>query len=146
MFYRSAATIFDLIHARMHERQFSVRVSFIEFYLDNVYDLLAEEPEEDNRGKKGPRKVELKEEPKNGVVIKDLTEVAVKSLEDLVNAVKKPIRMRKTEATTLNQKSSRSHAVIQITVMQRWNVGDAEGTLQTKYRKGTLKIVDLAGS
>jgi hypothetical protein len=80
----------------MHERQFSVRISFVEFYLDNIYDLLAEEPDEDNRGRKGPKKVDLKEQAKEGVVIKDLTEVAVKSLEDLVTAVKKSIRLRKT--------------------------------------------------
>ena len=40
-----------------------------------------------------------------------------------------------------NDKSSRSHAVIQIQVLQRWNE-DGE----TFYQKGVLKIVDLAGS
>lgn len=41
IFYRTAATLFEEIHKRMSERQFSVRISFIEFYLDNIYDLLA---------------------------------------------------------------------------------------------------------
>lgn len=40
-----------------------------------------------------------------------------------------------------NKRSSRSHAIIQLQVLQRWNE-DGE----TKYLKGTLKIVDLAGS
>lgn len=40
-----------------------------------------------------------------------------------------------------NKRSSRSHAVIQITVLQRWNESG-----ETKYLKGMLKIVDLAGS
>jgi hypothetical protein len=40
-----------------------------------------------------------------------------------------------------NKRSSRSHAVIQITILQRWNEGG-----ETRYLKAMLKIVDLAGS
>lgn len=29
-----------MIKRRLNERQFAVRVSFVEFYLDNIYDLL----------------------------------------------------------------------------------------------------------
>lgn len=90
--------------------------------------------------------MELKDTPKDGVIVKDLTEIAVRSYEELVNSVKKAVRQRRTEATTINQKSSRSHAVIQITLMQRWKVADGTGGIQMKTRKGTLKIVDLAGS
>lgn len=64
----------------MNERQFSVRISFIEFYMDNVYDLLSDEVSEDPRlNRKEPRKLELKDTPKDGVIVKDLTEVVVKS-------------------------------------------------------------------
>lgn len=130
----------------MSERQFSVRISFIEFYLDSIYDLLAEKTEDTRSNESQPRKVELKDTPKEGVVVKDLTEVAVRSYEELVNSVKKAVRQRRTEATTINQKSSRSHAVIQITLLQRWKVTDGAGIVQMKTRKGMLKIVDLAGS
>jgi hypothetical protein len=40
-----------------------------------------------------------------------------------------------------NKRSSRSHAVIQIVLLQRWI---EEG--ETKYIRAMLKIVDLAGS
>lgn len=63
-----------------------------------------------------------------------------------MNSVKKAVRYRRTEATTINSKSSRSHAVIQITLLQRWKTVDSSGTPQMKNRKGILKIVDLAGS
>jgi kinesin family protein 1 len=88
----------------------------------------------------------LKDSPKDGVIVKDLTEIAVRSYEELVNSVKKAVRQRRTEATNINQKSSRSHAVIQITLLQRWKVTDGTGAIQLKNRKGILKIVDLAGS
>jgi hypothetical protein len=45
----------------------------------------------------------------------------------------------------MNRNSSRSHALIQISLLQRWNIV-VDGQIQTKYRKGLLKIVDLAGS
>lgn len=59
--------------------------------------------------------------------------------------VKSAVRARKTESTSINKTSSRSHAVIQITLLQRWNTNTSTG-VETRYRKGILKIVDLAGS
>lgn len=42
--------------------------------MDNVYDLLSDEVAEDPRlNRKEPRKLELKDTPKDGVIVKDLT-------------------------------------------------------------------------
>lgn len=40
-FYNSVKDIFSRIKQRMHMRQFAVRVSFVEFYLDNIFDLIS---------------------------------------------------------------------------------------------------------
>jgi hypothetical protein len=37
----SVKDLFNKIKLKMHSRQFAVRVSFVEFYLDNVFDLIA---------------------------------------------------------------------------------------------------------
>jgi hypothetical protein len=51
----------------------------------------------------------------------------------------------------MNKTSSRSHAILQIMVEQKWieSDGNKEDTLAVKkrhYKKGLLTIVDLAGS
>lgn len=53
----------------MHLKQFAVRVSFVEFYLDNIYDLI------EGNG----NKLEIKETPDDGIHIKDAVEKPVKS-------------------------------------------------------------------
>ena len=45
----------------MQMRQFAVRISFFEFYLDNIYDLI------ENDG----RKLEIKETADDGIHIRD---------------------------------------------------------------------------
>lgn len=139
MFYRIGGKIFSEIQKKMHETQFSVRVSFIEFYLDSIKDLLNYDE------KQGFAKLEMKENVKEGVILKGITEIPVKSLDELFKVVKFAVKARKTESTNINKTSSRSHALIQITLLQRWNSTTNNGT-ETKYRKGILKIVDLAGS
>ena len=63
--------LFGRIKRRLNERQFAVRVSFAEFYLDNIYDLL----------EGGTRRLDIKENSEEGVHIRDLTEVSVRSAE-----------------------------------------------------------------
>ncbi len=41
-FYQAVEDLFVLIKKRMHLKQFAVRVSFAEFYLDSIQDLLDE--------------------------------------------------------------------------------------------------------
>ena len=48
-----------------------MRISFIEFYLDNIYDLI----------ENSSKKLEIKETADEGVYIKDLSEIPVKSVE-----------------------------------------------------------------
>ena len=71
----------------MQIRQFAVRISFFEFYLDNIYDLI------ENDG----RKLEIKETVDDGIHIRDAAEVPVKSIEELLNSVRMAILNRKTE-------------------------------------------------
>ena len=71
----------------MHARQFAVRISFVEFYLDSIFDLI------DNTSKK----LEIKETTDDGIHVKDAVEIPVKSAEELFGCVKQAILNRKTE-------------------------------------------------
>lgn len=90
-FYSSVEDIFAIIKRRLNERQFAVRVSFVEFYLDNIYDLL----------EGASRKLEIKESNEEGIFIKDLMEVSVRSAEELFACMKKAVKNRKTEETSI---------------------------------------------
>lgn len=88
----------------------------------------------------------------------------VKSKEQLYQLIKIGAKRRSVNQTAMNKNSSRSHAVLQIFVEQRWvetSEGDATqesgspamGRGQQKaqfkkrhYKKALLTIVDLAGS
>ena len=60
-FHRAADHIFAKIKQQMQMRQFAVRISFFEFYLDNIYDLI------ENDGKK----LDIKETTDDGIHIRD---------------------------------------------------------------------------
>jgi ubiquitin C-terminal hydrolase len=86
-FHHAVLHVFANIRERMHARQFAVKVSFVEFYLDNVYDLI------ENNGSK----LEIKETADDGIHIRDAVELPVKSAEELFACVGSTILNRKTE-------------------------------------------------
>ena len=74
-----------------------------------------------------------------------LTQVHVKNKEQLLQYVAQGIKRRSVNQTGMNKTSSRSHAVLQVFVEQKWN--DQNDKAKKKfYRKALLTIVDLAGS
>lgn len=69
----------------------------------------------------------------------------VKNKEQLLQYVAQGIKRRSVNQTGMNKTSSRSHAVLQVFVEQKWN--DQNDKAKKKfYRKALLTIVDLAGS
>nr|CAD7400292.1 unnamed protein product [Timema cristinae] len=109
---------------------FSVRVSYVEVYNDNIHDLLSEDH---------MASLSIREDPLHGVFVKRLTGFVVASSTDLYNVTTLGNRNRATGSTKMNEKSSRSHAVLMVTIQQ-----NVSGKLIT--RVGSLYLVDLAGS
>nr|CAD7428733.1 unnamed protein product [Timema monikensis] len=109
---------------------FSVRVSYVEVYNDNIHDLLSEDH---------TASLSIREDPLHGVFVKRLTGFVVVSSTDLYNVTTLGNRNRATGSTKMNEKSSRSHAVLMVTIQQ-----NVSGKLIT--RVGSLYLVDLAGS
>nr|OQO22120.1 hypothetical protein B0A51_10784 [Rachicladosporium sp. CCFEE 5018] len=109
--------------------EFTVKVSYMEIYMEKIRDLLA--PQNDN--------LPIHEEKGRGVYVKGLFEIYVGSVEDVYVVLEKGGASRATAATNMNQESSRSHSIFVIEVTQK-NV--ESGTA----RSGRLFLVDLAGS
>lgn len=81
--------------------------------------------------------LDLREDPIRGVVIAGLSEIPVTSTSEIMELIIASNKNRTTEPTKANITSSRSHAVLQITV---------EHTESAKQLAGKLSLIDLAGS
>lgn len=83
-----------------------VRASYLEIYNENVLDLLT--------SSKKDEALQIKEDPKKGTYVKDLTTVIVKGSNDVEKALHAGLKNRKTGETAMNKDSSRSHSIFTI--------------------------------
>ena len=133
---------------------YSVKISFIELYNEELRDLLAPElaapsgstqPMGMGAGRAKDTQGELKifdDTNKKGVFIQGLEERPVRNASDALTLLKKGSERRQIAATKFNDHSSRSHSVFSITVMtkEKSHIGD------DLLKVGKLNLVDLAGS
>ncbi|KAJ2415204.1 hypothetical protein GGI10_001850 [Coemansia sp. RSA 2530] len=126
--YIQAADDLFAMAARPEHSHLNVHVSFYEIYLTNLYDLLA------NRAKLNAR-----EDANQNVCIQGLREVLVQSSDDLLSVFEYGNNCRSTGSTGANSDSSRSHAILQISLR--------DSTSQRgSVIRGKLSFIDLAGN
>ena len=109
--------------------EYTVRVSYMEIYMEKIRDLLV--PQNDN--------LPVHEEKARGVYVKGLLEIYVSSVQEVFEVMRRGGLARATAATNMNQESSRSHSIFVITITQK-NVETGSA------KSGQLFLVDLAGS
>ncbi|KAG8528141.1 Kinesin heavy chain [Bacidia gigantensis] len=109
--------------------EYTVRVSYMEIYMERIRDLLV--PQNDN--------LPVHEEKSRGVYVKGLLEVYVSSVQEVFEVMRRGGLARATAATNMNQESSRSHSIFVVTITQK-NVETGSA------KSGQLFLVDLAGS
>lgn len=123
--------LFDRIAAKSHDTDFSLTVSYLEIYNETIRDLLAPES--------GP--LALRES--NGVATPaGLSTKEPTSASDVVEWIMLGNGNRTVNATEANATSSRSHAVLTVTVTQKLRGGG----LTEKTSSASLSVIDLAGS
>ncbi|XP_070384334.1 uncharacterized protein [Dermacentor albipictus] len=123
--------IFDIIQ-NVPEREYLLRVSYMEIYNENVLDLL------DNSDGKH---LQIRDNADGQPVIVDLTEVPVGSKEEIESAMNDGERRRHVASTEANQRSSRSHSIFRMVIESSLRDG-TDGAVAI----GQLNLVDLAGS
>ena len=107
----------------------SVVVSFYEIYCGKLYDLL------NNR-----KHLHARENAQGNVVIQNIREIEASSSQDLMSQIQVGLNSRTTGVTGANVDSSRSHAIIQISLKRVGPTGKLVST------GGKLSFIDLAGS
>ena len=136
------------------QREFLLRVSYIEIYNEKIIDLLAG-PVVGMNGQTGPvEEIKLREDSKRGVYASPLKEEIVQSPTQLLRVIARGDNSRKVAGTQFNARSSRSHAVVQIVVESRERApgpaasgGDKRSAIVPGgVRVSTLSLIDLAGS
>ncbi|CAM9126420.1 unnamed protein product, partial [Ectocarpus fasciculatus] len=131
---RSAKAIIEQLEASGAE--FTIRVSFLELYNEELQDLLAE-----GSGGNGPLRL-CEDNKKGGVVCQNLEEISVMTHSDIFEILQKGIKRRQTAETLMNKNSSRSHSIFTLKIMIKEMNIDGEDVV----RHGQLNLVDLAGS
>lgn len=97
------------------ERNWTLKATYVEIYNEQLRDLLVPEhiPPSD-RGQ-----VSIREDTKGHILLTGLHQVEINSVDDLMGALNFGSAIRQTDSTAINAKSSRSHAVFSLNLIQR---------------------------
>jgi centromeric protein E len=113
-------------------RQFLVRVAYLEVYNETVNDLL-EAPNQN---------LEIRESLERGTFVQGLTELPVASEDEALHLLFRGESNRKVGETSMNEQSSRSHTLFKVQVESTPHVDSELSPVRLSY----LNLVDLAGS
>lgn len=129
---RALQLLFSEVREKASDWEYTITVSAAEIYNEILRDLLGTEPQE---------KLEIRLCPDGSgqLYVPGLTRFRVQSVADINKVFEFGYANRTTEFTNLNEHSSRSHALLIVTVQGR----DCSTGIRTM---GKLNLVDLAGS
>ena len=128
---RVVETIFNCVEEADEAIEFTLKVSYVEIYMERIRDLL------------DTKKVNLQlhEDFRSGrgVYVADATEAYVCDADEVFRLMQTGASNRTVANTRMNDESSRSHSIFQITITQKHSV-------RMEQKSGKLFLVDLAGS
>lgn len=139
------------------DRNWSLKATYVEIYNEQLRDLLV--PESTPPHERG--NVAIREDAKGNIVLTGLRQMDIYSVDDLMNALNFGSSIRQTDATAINAKSSRSHAVFSLHLVQRKSQLHANSGSEKRFSvpveaitgrevsvttDSKLHFVDLAGS
>ncbi|OMH82961.1 Centromere-associated protein E [Zancudomyces culisetae] len=149
---KAVKEVFERING-VSNRQFLIKVSYLEIYNEVISDLL------DNTKKN----LRITETTNRDIKVKDLTEKVVENVNDVTQILQIGERNKSIGYTDMNEKSSRSHTIFRLVIesVERpneittrskrlstagSNSNNDGGRLAGLVRTSTLSLIDLAGS
>ncbi|MCQ2816507.1 MAG: hypothetical protein MJ252_04485 [archaeon] len=123
LYLLGAYDIFRLLQLQQYQG-FTIWASFYEIYCGKLFDLLNER-----------KQLNAREDGKQNIIIVGLVEKRVNDLNEMMGIIQFGLRSRTVGVTGANSDSSRSHAIIQITIKD-----------QQQKMHGKISFIDLAGS
>lgn len=150
--------IFNKVDELKKDTEFLIRVSFIEIFKEEVFDLLDLHANAslriDNNSKHAkPSRppIQIRETANGGITLAGVTEAEVKSQEEMASYLMRGSQSRATGSTNMNSQSSRSHAIFTICLEQKKNVdccrdGSTTNDFFDEILLAKFHLVDLAGS
>ncbi|KAI4235252.1 MAG: hypothetical protein LQ349_003290 [Xanthoria aureola] len=151
----SPPTLSNLARANANEN-WQLKATYVEIYNEQLRDLLVPDSVPP-----GERATVVIREDKGRIFLTGLYQIAINSVEDLLNALDFGSSIRQTDATAINAKSSRSHAVFSLNLVQRRSKAQQTSHQEKRYSMpvdalslpdswvtvdSKLHFVDLAGS
>jgi chromosome segregation ATPase len=97
------------------DKTWSLKATYVEIYNEQLRDLLVPDVTPSNER----NNVAIREDVKGNIILTGLRQVEIESAEDLIKALNFGSTIRQTDATAINAKSSRSHAVFSLNLIQR---------------------------
>lgn len=113
-------------------RPMELRISHLQIYNESVSDLLVVDR----------TNLTVRQDKTRGVFVDGLSEWVVRSPSEVARLVARGHAARAQCSTASNESSSRSHAILRVTVKQLVD----DGAKRTMQRESKLNLVDLAGS
>ncbi|CAH2986056.1 unnamed protein product [Chilo suppressalis] len=131
---RALSQLFDEL--RISNTEYTVRVSYLELYNEELFDLLSSS--EDNS------KLRIYEDVtrKGSNIVNGLEEITVYNKNEVYKIMAQGQERKRVASTLMNAQSSRSHTVFTIVVHMKENSPEGEELVKI----GKLNLVDLAGS
>ncbi|KAM6270189.1 centromere-associated protein E [Porphyrio hochstetteri] len=129
--------IFKII-CEIPDREFLLRVSYMEIYNETITDLLC-----DTRKKKP---LGIREDVNRNTYVQDLIEEVVVSPEQVMEWIRKGERNRHYGETKMNEHSSRSHTIFRMIIESRERSDPANANCDGAVMVSHVNLVDLAGS
>ncbi|XP_003961325.2 kinesin-like protein KIF22 [Takifugu rubripes] len=129
---RAVREVFNLVNAKDANEgwDYKIGMSYLEIYNEKVLDLLSPNSQD----------LPIREDKDKNIFIPGLTHITISSFSDFDSHFVPASLNRTTASTKLNQRSSRSHAVLLIKVVRTWRA------LHHRQQTGKLYLIDLAGS
>jgi centromeric protein E len=128
---RSVRDVFERIHM-ISDREFLIRVSYMEIYNEEINDLLAVENQ----------RLQIHEHLERGVFVAGLKEEIVSDAEQILKLIDSGEVNRHFGETNMNVHSSRSHTIFRMVIESRGKDNSSSDAI----RVSVLNLVDLAGS